>query len=76
MPNENAPIPGLRAALFDGKLLVAFIVDTRGLTLAARHMSTATAMGLEISSAQFLQAIDSVAVNGDQGLVAFIWSNK
>ena len=72
-PRAAAPIRGLRAALFDGRQLVAFIVDTRGMTLADRHMTRATAMGLEISRAQLLRAMNGV-VDRDQGLVAFVWS--
>ena len=73
-PTAQAPIPGLRAALFGDEHLVAFIVDTRGLTLADRRMTRATAMGLEISRAQFLQAIRRDVQRGDRGFVLFRWS--
>lgn len=51
------PLPGLRAALFDGGALVAFIVDTRRLTLAERGMSRATAMGLDLTRAELLERV-------------------
>ena len=75
-PSAVAPIPGLRAALFDGRQLVAFIVDTRGLTLADRHMTRATAMGLEINRSQFLRAMNSVVADARDELAAFLWSER
>ena len=54
----DAPLPGLRAiAFFDGFPL-AFIIDTRGMTLTERHMQQATTMGLDVSRAELLAAID------------------
>jgi hypothetical protein len=57
----NSPLPGLRAVLFDRGALVAFIVDTRGLTLAERGMSRATAMGLDLTRADLLERVQRAA---------------
>lgn len=56
-----APLPGLRAAYFRDGRLVAFIVDTRGMSLAERGMSRATSMGLDLTRAEFLEALARVA---------------
>lgn len=54
---DRAPLPGLRAvAILDGFPL-AFIVDTRGLSLAERHMRQPTTMGLDLTRAEFLEAL-------------------
>ncbi len=53
----EAPLPGLRAALFDGPALVAFIVDTHRLSLAERGMARATSMGLDLTRAEFLARV-------------------
>lgn len=56
-----APIPGLRAvAVLDGRP-VGFLVDTRGLSLAARHMEHATTMGLDLTRQQFLDGLNEAA---------------
>jgi hypothetical protein len=69
-----APLPGLRAALFDGSQLVAFLVDTRGLSLAERGMSRPTSMGLDVARVEFLRRVTSAAPPlGSSGLVAVIW---
>ena len=57
----DAPLPGLRAVAFLDRFPLAFIVDTRGMTLAERHMQQATTMGLDVSRADFLAAIDRAA---------------
>lgn len=60
-PMQETPLPGLRVvAVLDGSPL-AFIVDTRGLSLAARHMGRATAMGLDVSRGEFLRALARAA---------------
>lgn len=69
-----APLPGLRAALFDGSQLVAFLVDTRGLSLAERGMSRPTSMGLDLARVEFLRRVTSAAPPpSSSGLVAVIW---
>lgn len=72
--SPDAPLPGLRAAVYDGSELVAFIVDTRGISLAARHMARATSMGLEIDRAGFLRALQSAAPSSGSGLSVVVWS--
>lgn len=56
-PKTDAPLPGLRAVVFAGGEPACFIVDTRNLTLAERGMARATAMGLDITRADFLAAL-------------------
>lgn len=56
-PRADAPLPGLRAVLYGNRGPILFIVDTRGLTLAARGMRTPTTMGLDLTRAQFLEAV-------------------
>ncbi len=60
-PRTAAPLPGLRAVLFGNRAPILFIVDTRGLTLAARGMRGATTMGLDVSRADFLAALGRAA---------------
>ena len=72
----DAPLPGLRAAIFDGSALVAFIVDTRGIPLAARHMTRATSMGLEVDRTEFLRALESAAAAPGSGLLVVLWSKR
>ncbi len=57
-PAADAPLKGLRAVLFIDNEPVGFIVDTRTLTLEERGMKRATSMGLDITRAEFLQALD------------------
>ena len=56
-PAADSPLKGLRAVYFVGNQLVAFIVDTRNLTLAERGMKRATSMGLDLTRADFLDSI-------------------
>ncbi|HLE55526.1 MAG TPA: HXXEE domain-containing protein [Rhodothermia bacterium] len=58
---SEAPLPGLRTLLFDGHELVAFIVDTRGLSLADRGMTRATSMGLDVTRAELLARLQRAA---------------
>jgi hypothetical protein len=60
-PASAAPLAGLRAVAYLDRFPVAFIVDTRGLTLAERHMQQATTMGLDITRAQFTDALGVAA---------------
>jgi hypothetical protein len=60
----ETPLPGLRAALFDGVALVAFLVDTRGLSLPERGMARATSMGLDLTRADFLGRLQRAAPAG------------
>jgi hypothetical protein len=53
----DAPLPGLRALAVIDRFPVSFIVDTRGLSLADRHMRQATTMGLDVTRAEFLAAL-------------------
>ena len=57
----QAPVPGLRVVAFVDRFPVAFIVDTRGMTLAARHMTRATTMGLDMTRAEFLSGLGAAA---------------
>lgn len=57
----DAPLPGLRAVALLDRFPLAFIVDTRGLTLAERQMQQATTMGLDITRAQFIGALREAA---------------
>lgn len=57
----DAPLPGLRALAVMDRCPISFIVDTRGLSLADRHMRHATAMGLDLSRADFLAALTRAA---------------
>jgi hypothetical protein len=69
------PLPGLRAALFDGAELVAFIVDTRGLSLAERGMRRETSMGLDLTRADFLARVRRAAPDdGAPGLRAVVFA--
>lgn len=72
-PVREAPLPGLRAVLYDGRDMVAFIVDTRGLTLAERGMRRPTAMGLDASRATFLERLGSAAPSEPLSLTVMIW---
>ena len=58
----SAPLPGLRAIAFIDRVPIAFIVDTRHLTLAARGMEQATTMGLDITRAQLLAALTAASL--------------
>ncbi len=58
---SDSPLPGLRAVALHDRVPLAFIVDTRSLSLAQRGMKQATTMGLDITRAQFLAALDSAA---------------
>lgn len=72
-PAAEAPLPGLRAVAYLDRFPVAFIVDTRGMTLADRHMQQATTMGLDVTRAEFVAALaaaaKSVAATGPAILV-------
>jgi hypothetical protein len=54
---EQSPLVGLRAVAYRDRQPLAFIVDTRDLTLAQRGMQRATAAGLDITRAQLLSAL-------------------
>lgn len=60
-PASDSPLPGLRAVALLDRAPLAFIVDTRSLTLAQRGMKQATTMGLDITRAQFLDALNRAA---------------
>jgi hypothetical protein len=60
-PALASPLPGLRAVAYIHHYPISFIVDTRGLTLAERHMSQATTMGLDITRARFVEALTNAS---------------
>lgn len=60
-PARDAPLPGLRALALIDRFPLAFIVDTRGLSLADRHMGRPTSMGLDVTRAELLAAIARAA---------------
>jgi hypothetical protein len=60
-PAGDAPLPGLRALALVDRFPIAFIVDTRGLSLADRHMDRPTSMGLDVTRAEFLAALARAA---------------
>jgi hypothetical protein len=43
---------------------VAFIIDTRGMSLAERHMDRGTSSGLDVTRAQILDAMTTAARDG------------
>jgi len=63
-PATEAPLPGLRAVAYFNRFPLAFIVDTRGLSLAARHMNRPTSMGLDVTRAQVQTALATAALTG------------
>ena len=70
----DPPLPGLRAVLYGNRRPILFIVDTRGLTLAARGMQSPTTMGLDLTRAQRLEALTRGArVVPEAGLGALIF---
>jgi hypothetical protein len=60
----DAPLPGLRTVAYLDRFPVAFIVDTRGMSLEARHMDRATSSGLDVTRAQLQSALDAAAQGG------------
>jgi hypothetical protein len=75
MQRRTAPLAGLRAALFDGTELVAFIVDTRGFTLAERGLTRSTASGLDLTRAEFLARVSRAPPHDARpgSLIALFW---
>jgi hypothetical protein len=57
---ETSPIPGLQVVAYKDRFPLSFIVDTRRLTLTERGMERATAMGLDLTRAQFLDGLTNV----------------
>ena len=57
----TAAIPGLSVVVFSDRFPLAFIVDTRALTLEERGMKLATTMGLDLDRAQFLHGLTETA---------------
>jgi len=62
----SAPLPGLRAVAYMGRFPIAFIIDTRGMSLSERHMSRATSSGLDVTRAQVIEAMRMSAQLGPQ----------
>lgn len=60
-PARDAPLPGLRALALIDRFPIAFIVDTRGLSLVDRHMGRPTSMGLDVTRAEVLAALARAA---------------
>ncbi len=75
-PRREAPIPGLRASVYDGAELVAFIVDTRGLSLEERGMTRPTSMGLDVTRREFLERVETASSALDRGFSVVLWDGK
>jgi hypothetical protein len=63
-PAADVSLPGLRAVAYLDGFPLAFIVDTRGMSLAARRMDRPTSSGLDVSRAQLLAALAAGAREG------------
>jgi len=63
-PAAEAPLPGLRAVAYHNRFPVAFIIDTRGMSLASRRMDRATSSGLDVSRAEVLAALTAASQVG------------
>lgn len=75
-PRGEAPIPGLRAAVYDGAELVAFIVDTRALSLEERGMTRPTSMGLDVTRTEFLERVETASMALPRGFSVVLWDEK
>lgn len=74
-PAKLAPLPGLRAVLFMDQKAVAFIVDTRSISMKECGLSRSVAMGLDITRAQFLDALAAAGrLAAPEGPSAVIYS--
>jgi hypothetical protein len=62
--SHTSPLPGLRAVAYLDRFPLAFIIDTRGMSLAERHMDRATSSGLDVTRAQIINALKSAAQDG------------
>lgn len=58
---QSSPLPGLRAVAYVDRFPVAFIIDTRRMSLSARHMDRPTSSGLDITRAQVIDALSIAA---------------
>jgi len=75
-PASDARLNGLKAVLFQSRVPVAFIVDTRNLTLKERGMERATSMGLDINRADFLKALKKADLSPEgQSSYAVVFEN-
>lgn len=73
---SEAPLKGLKAVLFQNREPVAFIVDTRNLSLKERGMERATSMGLDLSRADFLKALGKADLSPEgQSSYAVVFGN-
>lgn len=63
-PAANDPLPGLRAVAYLDGFPLAFIIDTRGMSLVARRMDRATSSGLDVTRAQVQAALAAGARKG------------
>jgi hypothetical protein len=61
-PAAESPLPGLRAVAYLDRVPLGFIIDTRGMSLAARHMTRPTSSGLDVTRAQVLAALAGAAL--------------
>ena len=71
---EDSPLPGLRALAYYNNFPVCFIVDTRNLSLAERGMDRASAMGLDIKRAEFINELENSVKTfkiGSTGIIVF-----
>jgi hypothetical protein len=70
----QAPVPGLRVVAFVDRFPVSFIVDTRGMSLVARHMTRATTMGLDMTRADFLRGLSAAGQDApERGAVVIVY---
>jgi hypothetical protein len=80
VPAARSPVPGLRAVAYVDSTPIAFIVDTRGLTLAERKMSRTTSSGLDISRAELLSGLQSarlgVVARGIRGAWVLVYERQ
>lgn len=75
-PSTESPIPGLRALAIVDRFPIGFIVDTRGLSLAERHMGQATTMGLDLTRADFLAGLTrAAALAPETGAAVIIYAH-
>jgi hypothetical protein len=56
-----ASLPSLRVVAFRDRFPLAFLLDSRSLTLAQRGMQRATSMGLDLTREQFLARLTHLA---------------
>lgn len=58
---SDSSIPGIRAVAYRDRDPIAFIIDTRGMTLEERGMARPTTMGIDVDRAGFLAGLRQLA---------------